>query len=224
MNRRRVLGTGATAVLTTIAGCLTDALGGESADDVVLEPAGDETQGDPSYPTYGDPFPTFELADPLAGRVVDVGDVDDCLVCTAFFATCPAECIPLMNAMSTVQTNSLEGGFGSDTLFLAITFDPERDTADELREHAEMMGVDLEAGNWHYLRPDDANDAKAVVDDRLGIPFEREDLGGGEYDFIHVTVTFLVNPGGYVERSYRGENPDTQRIADDLETVLERWA
>jgi len=24
-----------------------------------------------------------------------------------------------------------------------------------LKDHSEMMGVDFDAGNWHYLRPED---------------------------------------------------------------------
>ncbi|THE64711.1 SCO family protein [Salinadaptatus halalkaliphilus] len=223
MNRRRVLGVGATAGLATVAGCLTGALEDDTAASVVLESPGDDMRGDPSYPTYGEAFPSFELEDPLAETNVDVGALDDCIVCTMFFASCPAECVPLLNAITTVQTNTLERGIDDGTRFLAITFDPERDTADSLRDHADLMGVDLEAGNWHYLRPADADEATVVVDEQLGVPFEREELGGDDYDFLHITVTFLVNPDGYVERTYRGDDPDTARITSDLETVLERW-
>ncbi|RQH02521.1 SCO family protein [Natrarchaeobius oligotrophus] len=222
MNRRRILGAGATAGLTTIAGCLTGLIADDSPDHVVLEPPADEAQGDPSYPTYADQFPAFELSDSLAETTVAVDELDDCHLSTAFFASCPTECIPLMNALSTVQANSLEMGI-DDVRFLAITFDPERDTAEALREHAEMMNVDLEATNWHYLRPANADEAVEIVDERLGVPFEREDLGGGDYDFHHVTVTFLVNPDGYVERSYRGEDPETDRLTADLETVDDLW-
>ena len=221
MNRRNLLASSAVVGLAPVAGCLTGLVDDEPSGEVVLDPPEESTQGEPSYPTYGDPFPTFELSDPLLETSVDVDSMDEeCLVCTTFFATCPAECVPLMHAISTVQANSLESGLGDDVRFLAITFDPERDTADELSDHAEMVDVDLEAGNWHYLRPEDDDEAKTVVEDELGIPFEREELGD-DYDFAHITVTFLVNPDGYVERSYRGENPSTEQITDDLETVID---
>lgn len=224
MHRRDVLATGAGLSTALVAGCLTGRLSGDdAAEHAVLEPPEDELSysDDYAYPTYGDPFPTIELSDPLAETTVDTETIDDeCFVCTAFYATCPAECIPLMNAMSLVQAQSLEREIDDSVRFLAITFDPERDTPDELRDHADMVNIDLEAGNWHYLRPEDADEAQSVVNDDLGILFERE--GEGETaEFMHITVTFLVNPDGYVERSYRGEDPSVDQISEDLEAVVD---
>lgn len=221
MNRRRVLGAGAAASLTAVAGCLTGLLGEDTPDEVVLDPQ-DETLGEPDYPIYGEPFPAIELEDPIAERTVDAGETEDCLVATAFFASCPTECIPLLQSISQVQQFAEERGIDDGVRFLAITFDPERDTASALEDHADGMGIDHEADNWHYLRPEDPEAANAVVQEELGIPFEREELGD-DYDFAHITVTFLANPDGYVERTYRGENPDPERIADDLEAVLDAW-
>lgn len=222
MNRRTVLTGGAAASLSAVAGCLTGVFGDETAENAVLEPP-EEELGEPTYPIYGDPFPEIELTDPLAESTVDVASLEgNCLLATAFFSSCPAECVPLMRAFATVQQESIELGLDDRTRFLAVTFDPERDTPEQLQDHAEMAGADLEAGNWHYLRPEDQAEAKAVVEDELGVPFEREDLGD-DYDFTHITVTFLVNPDGYVERVYRGEDPDTIRIVDDLEAVHDAW-
>ncbi|ELY52501.1 SCO family protein [Natronolimnohabitans innermongolicus] len=220
MNRRRALSLGVTAGLTTLAGCLTGLLDDDSAENVVLEPPEEDIQGDPSYQTYGEPFPAFELEDPIAETTIDVESLTDTLVVTAFFASCPTECIPLMSSFSQVQTNADERGLEDETRFLAVTFDPERDTADALREHADMMEIDYEADNWHYLRPEDHEMATSVVYDDLGILFEREGVGS-EYDFMHITVTFLVNPDGYVERAYRGEDPDPEQITADLEQVTD---
>ena len=223
MRRRAVLTTGATLTSAALAGCLTEMVGGSAADDAVLDPPDDEhaNASDSVYPTYGDPFPAFELTDPLAETPVDTDAIDDeCLICTAFYATCPAECIPLMNAIVDVQGESIERGVDDAVRFLSITFDPERDTPDELREHAEWVDVDLEVGNWHYLRPDDTDEADSIVYDDLGIHYEREG-DGPNAEFAHITVTFLVNPDGYVERSYRGDSPDVDRISSDLETVVD---
>lgn len=116
-----------------------------------------------------------------------------------------------------------EAGLTDDAVFLPITFDPERDDEAALRENAAGLGVDLDAGNWHYLRPESPERAEAVVEDRLGIGFERttgsERLEG--YDFTHVVVTLLVNPDGIVERAYRGETIDRDRVAGDIETVVD---
>lgn len=224
MHRRDVLATGGALSTALVAGCLTGRIGGDNAaEHTVLEPPENDLEHgeDFAYPTYGRAFPEIKLRDPLAETVVDTATIDgECFVCTAFYATCPAECIPLMHAMSSVQAQSLERGIGNSVRFLAITFDPERDTPDELRDHSDMVNVDLKAGNWHYLRPEDADEAQSVVNDELGIIF-RKDGEGPMAEFTHITVTFLVNPDGYVERSYRGEDPDVDRISSDLETVVD---
>ncbi|OTF07118.1 SCO family protein, partial [Halorubrum sp. SD612] len=82
------------------------------------------------------------------------------------------------------------------------------------------------AGNWLYLRPETPERAKAVVEDKLGIGFERttdsDRLPG--YDFTHIVVTMLVNPDGVVERAYRGERVDPERVAADVERVAAAFA
>lgn len=226
MNRRSVLGISAVTGLTAMAGCVTGVLesGPEVDGDVALDPpTGDDALGDPSYPTYGETFPGFDLPDPLTDETIDVGEVTETFLLTAFFAACPAECIPLMSNLAAIQANVNADGLGDEIRFFGITFDPERDTADELADHAEMVRADLEAGNWHYLRPADESHAQDVVYDTLGVPFEREDLGGGDYDFAHVVVTFLVNPDGIVERVYRGEMLNVEEITADVAAVVDHW-
>ncbi|MDQ2049994.1 SCO family protein [Natronolimnohabitans sp. A-GB9] len=224
MNRRAFLATGTSVGIGLTAGCLTDVIAGEEIpEEMILEPPEDEHGGndDLAYPTYGETFPTIELPDPLAETTVDTSTFDDeAIVCTGFYATCPSECIPLMNNVAAVQYESIDSGFEDDVRFLAITFDPEQDTPAELDEHADMVGVDRDAGNWHYLRPADADEARSVVNDELGIMFDRDGEGPAA-DFTHIVVTFLVNPDGYVERSYRGEHLDVDRVSSDLETVVD---
>lgn len=225
MNRRSLLASGVAVGAAAVAGCLTGAMSDDVPDEMVLGSPDDGpgAVGDVSFPTYGEPFPTFELADPLAETTVDVDAIEDeCVVATAFYATCPAECIPLIDSLVAVQGMVGERGLADRTRFLAITFDPERDDAEALRDHADMMHVNLEAGNWHYLRPETAAEAETIVADELGIPFDREETASG-YEFAHVTVTFLVNPAGYVERSYQGDNPPQGQLADDVERILDDW-
>ena len=243
MQRRTFVRTAAATGLAASAGCLTEALSGEELGETVLGYPDDQVadSSDLDYPAYGESFPEFSLYDPLTETTVDTAEIDDeCIVCTAFYAYCPAECIPLINAIVNVQQRTTERGLEDDVRFLVITFDPERDTPEELEEHGDRRHVDFEVGNWHYLRPEDDDEAESIVADALGIGYEREgavdedrssaadELGAGSgqednYDFSHITVTFLANPGGYVERAYRGENPDHERITDDIETVIDEW-
>ncbi len=223
MNRRRLLGGVGTATATWLAGC--SAILDDGPDGVVLDPQPDQVADseDLSYPAYGEPFPSVELPDPLSGESIDVAALDRTALATAIFTFCPAECGILLNQLVGVQ-GMLDGdGLTDDVAFLPITFDPERDDADALRENAETIGVDLSLSNWRYLRPETPAEAEEVVEGQLGIGFERtteSDRIEG-YDFAHAVVTFLVNPDGVVERAYRGENLDRNRVVEDVTEVVD---
>jgi len=225
MRRRALLGGIAAATTGATAGC-TSALDG-GPEGVVLDPQADQIADseDLAYPAYGQSLPPFELRDPIAGITIDSEAVERTAIVTGVFTFCPAECGILLRRLVGVQRRVADAGLTDETLFLPITFDPERDDETALRDNAESIGVDLDAGNWHYLRPGSPERAKAVVADRLGIGFERttesDRLRG--YDFTHIVVTLLVNPDGVVERAYRGETIDRDRVAGDIEAVAEAF-
>ncbi|WP_227134759.1 SCO family protein [Halorubellus salinus] len=226
MQRRTYL-TAGLGIATASTGCLTSVLGGGDGNETVLGPQADQ-QHDSSalpYPAHGQTLPEFAVPDPLSGEVVASDDVDGTVLVTAFFASCPVECVRLIGQLAGVQQGTVDRGIDDDVTFLAITFDPERDDAETLREYGQRMNVDMDAGNWRFLRPESAARAEAVVDETLGITFDR--LGAGEserlpgYDFRHLSLTFLRNPDGTVERAYRTDRPDHERVLSDVETVVE---
>lgn len=216
MKRRRLLGVLASAALPTFSGCLDTGEG--SAEDVVLPPQEDQVADseDLGYPAYGQRFPGFTMDAPLRGRKLEVpvdGSVD---VVTAVYTSCPAECLVVGSQLAAVQHETIDRGLEDDVSFVAVSFDPENDTGEALQGYGESIGVDLDAGNWYFLLPGSMEEAEEVVERDLGLEFERR---GGE--FLHSVVTFLVNPEGYVERAYRGERPEIDRVADDVEAVVE---
>lgn len=227
MNRRQYLGGlgGVGAVAT--AGCLGFFGEEERAANTVLSEQGD-FPGNPedfSYPAYGERLPDITLPDPLTDEPVHIAESDRVTVLTTFFAACPEECGILINNLAGAQASTIEGGFADDVRFLAITFDPERDDAERLRDNASLYGVDLDVGNWRYLRPESPSEAESVVTDELGVPFERVDESDRlpTYDFSHIVITTLANPGGVVERVYQGENFDRERLAEDAKNVAEGY-
>jgi protein SCO1/2 len=227
MDRRTYL---AASIGTAVAsaGCLTSVLGdsdGES-EPVLDRPADQQYDSeDIPYPAYGQTFPAFSVPDPLAGETVSTADLDETLVVTGFFATCPVECVRLIGQLAGVQQGTVEKGIDGDVTFLAITFDPARDDTETLRQYGQQMNVDMDAGNWRFIRPVSEERAKTVVDEKLGITFDR--IGAGEserlpgYDFRHLSLTFLRNPDGVVERAYRTDSPDHERVLSDVETVVD---
>lgn len=63
-----------------------------------------------------------------------------------FFTTCPSIC-PIMNK----NMKTIDAQFGKNSNFgiASITIDPENDTPEVLKKHAELLGVTNE--NWHFL-------------------------------------------------------------------------
>ncbi|RZH66963.1 SCO family protein [Natrinema altunense] len=238
MDRRTYLGTVGIAGLASVAGCLGETLGGGTSD-TVLDPP-EQQRGDPSYPIHGDEFPSFSVRDPLADETLSLEDVIDerPFVITYFYASCPdGMCQQLLQHLRRIQADALESGYEDDLALLAFTFDPDRDTADALRTHGERMGIDVDAGHWHFLRPEDNETAKTMLEETFGLPLRRDDGestatsdnesadAGSGYTFTHSALVQLVNERGIVERAYpkaatQREAVNTQVMVDDTRTVV----
>ena len=222
MHRRTYLTTVAAGTAGATAGCLGGVFDSGPESVVLGEPSDQGAESSAlAYPAYGEPFPDVSLPMAFDDTVFESTDVDVPALYTAFYAFCPAECILLMNSMGNVQAELDARGLLDSVQLVGITFDPKRDTPDELEANAADSGINHTHDSWLYLRPEDDEQAKRVVDEQLGIGFEQVRAEGEEaYDYNHVTVTFLVNTDGVVERAYRGEPLDVDRVADDFETVV----
>lgn len=222
MHRREYLGTLAVGAVGATAGCL-GGLFDDGPETVVLgEPSDQKAESsDLPYPAYGEEFPDFSLPKAFTDETFDSAAVEVPALYTAFYAFCPAECRLLMNAMASIQGGLDSEGLRESVQMVAITFDPERDTPEELEANAEEYSIEHTHESWQYLRPEDDDQAKAVVDDQLGVTFEKVGVESEmDYEFRHMTLTFLVNPDGVVERVYRTDSPEVERVVDNFETVV----
>ncbi|WP_123621713.1 SCO family protein [Halorubrum sp. CSM-61] len=228
MDRRHFLrslaATGAAAGTTATAGC-AGVLGG-SDDGTILGPP-EQTRGDPVHPIHGDEMPDFTVPDPIAGEEVSVSDFegDRAVLWTSFYTSCPdGVCPALILRLRRAQEYATEQGFGDEAAFLPLTFDPERDTAEVLREYAGQQGVNLDAGNWHFLRPESYEAGQELHDEHFGLEIEKTDgeqYENLEYAFPHYGLILLVNKGGIVERAYpRGSRTDIEQLVNDFERVV----
>lgn len=228
MQRRTYLRGVATLPVAGVAGCLGS--GGAASNVALPEPDRQFESSDVPYPAWGEQLPDVTVPAPLEDREVSVRAVGEPTVMTFFYSMCPSVCPLLISAVRQVQTDALENGYGDAVTFLPVTFDPARDDAQRLREYAEKMDVDTDAGNWHFLRPASEARAKDVVQEQFGVAFQKgspqassatndTDHDHGAYEFTHSALTLLVNGEGYVERAYRTQSPDPNAIVDDLATV-----
>ncbi|ELY50212.1 SCO family protein [Natronolimnohabitans innermongolicus] len=217
--------------IVATAGCLDSLSSGDDesdrahADGVTLGPP-EQDLSEASHPSYGEELPTIEFPDPLTGETVSTEQFEGerTTLLTFFYTSCPdGACPALLLRLRRAQEVAAEEGY-DDAAFLAMTFDPERDTEDELRAHAGEQGVDLDAGNWHFLRPERYEEAKESLTGEFGLPLEKRDADEYdtlEYMFPHYNYIFLVNELGLIERVYpNGATVDPSQVVEEFETVV----
>ncbi len=176
---------------------------------------------DKAYPAWGEQLPAVTLPAAIQDEHVDpTGFTERDVFMTFFYSHCGTVCPRLVAALRNIQTQAASDGFDDDVVFLAVTFDPVRDTPARLREYADLMNVDLAAGNWYFLRPESQERAKEVVQDTYGVGFKKSTPEQMEqYMFDHLGLILLANTRNYVERAYMTTNPTWQEIYDEFETL-----
>jgi|AntRauMinimDraft_4_1070384.scaffolds.fasta_scaffold00050_29 protein SCO1/2 len=222
VSRRTFLqSTAGVAAVGAAAGCL-GVIGGDDSPTVLSEPDRQYDNEDLPYPAWGQRVPDVAVPTALSDSEVSTRDVSQPALYTFFYSHCNTVCPVLISTMRNVQTHASNEGYADEVSLFPVTFDPERDTADRLRTYGGEMNVDVDAGNWTFLRPADPARAEAVVTDEFGVAFERTHPEEMEmYMFTHAALTYLVNGDGYVERAYRSKAPNEDQILADLEQVRE---
>lgn len=250
MDRRRFLrslaATGAAAGTTATAGC-AGVLGDSGAEGTVLGPP-EVDLSEASHPSYGEEMPEFTVPDPIAGEDITVSEFEGerAVLWTSFYTNCPdGVCPALILRLRRAQAVAADPtgtnpkypfipqqiresigpeAYGDEIAFLPTTFDPERDTAEALREYADQQGVDLDAGNWHFLRPESYERAQELHDEQFGLLIEKQPADENEnleYRFPHYGLIVLANKRGIVERAYpMGAQTDIERLVDDVQQVV----
>jgi len=229
MDRRNYLRSAAAATgvgaVGSLAGCL-GVLTDSGAEGTVLGPP-EQDLSETVHPSYGDEMPDFTVPDPLTGEDISISDFERerAILWTLFYTNCPdGVCPALILRLRRAQAAAAEDGYADEIALLPFTFDPEVDTANVLREYASQQGVDLDAGNWHFLRPETYEEGQALIDDHFGLVIEKDydsEYESLEYTFPHYGLILLTNKDGIVERAYpHGPRTDTERIVSDLEQVV----
>ncbi|MFC5133135.1 MULTISPECIES: SCO family protein [Haloferacaceae] len=225
MDRRHYLRSIAVPAVAGSAGCL-GVLGDSGPEGTVLDPP-EQDLSEASHPSYGDEMPHVSVPDPITGETVSTADYEDerAVLWTSFYTNCPdGVCPALILRLRRAQEVAAEEGYGDEAAFLALTFDPERDTTDVLREYAGQQGVDLDAGNWHFLRPESYERGQELLDENFGLVIEKasaDQYENLEYQFPHYGLILLANERGIVERAYpRGPQTDVERLVSDFERVV----
>jgi protein SCO1/2 len=226
MDRRTYLQSVAvTGTTASIAGCL-DGFNEAASERTVLDPPEQDLSA-AAHPSHGDEMPAFTVPDPITGKDISTTDFEGerAILWTSFYTNCPdGVCPALILRLRRAQEVAAVEGYTDDAIFLPLTFDPERDTVDALRDYADEQGVDLDGGNWHFLRPESYEAGQELLDEHFGLVIEKapaDDNENLEYQFPHYGLVILANKRGIVERAYpNGATVDIGTVENDFKQVV----
>jgi protein SCO1/2 len=179
-------------------------------------------QADVSYPIYGEELPEATVQEPLLGEPMSTrAFVGERLTLLTFIYTrCGSICPALTANLVQVQADAAERGYSDQVALFPMTFDPEHDTPERLREFGEARGADVDAENWHFLEPATEQRVQEVVVDTFGHPFQESPKEEG-MPFLHNPTLILANERGYIERTYANTVPDPSTVVADVRTLVE---
>lgn len=125
-----------------------------------------------------------------------------------FFTNCPDVC-PITTFMLTQAQKNLaeEGMFGKDVEFVSISFDPEVDTVEKIREFGDKFKVDY--NGWYFLRGD-----KQKIWDLAEKSFKIMIVGDKEGNYSHANLIALVDRDNQVRNLYNAN--DTDEVSADI--------
>ena len=134
----------------------------------------------------------------LRGKVVAV---------TFIYTWCPDVCPMLTDQMARVQ-DALGADFGTKVAFVSITFDPERDTPEVLKDYADAF--DADPAGWSFLTGEPA--AVRAVAAGFGVVA----LPAAEGAIDHNLLTTLIDRDGIMRVQYVGYRFDPEEFRHDL--------
>lgn len=128
----------------------------------------------------------------------------------------PPQCEQLDETMKEVQDRLGEVEvYDIPVEFVTITFDPEYDTPEVMKAHAEALGADT--STWNFFTTDDPAQVKRVLGTGFQVYYKKR--GPGDFEFIPTMI--LVDGWGIVRGIYndRVYPIDADRILSHFNTV-----
>ncbi|MDG0871954.1 SCO family protein [Paenibacillus thiaminolyticus] len=158
---------------------------------------------EPDIPMTDKKAPDFNMQN-VDGSTVTLADTNGKVRLFYFYFTnCPDVCPPTTYRLSEVQKLLQDKGmFGTDASIVSISFDPERDTLEEIKKWSEKYNADY--SGWYFLRGKEEDVAKMMPE--LGSSVFKDEDG----NFTHLNVITLVDQDGNIRKYYN---------ANDLETA-----
>lgn len=157
-----------------------------------------DTYAKPKLPVIR-PVADFSLEN-VDGKTVTLEDTNGKVRLFYFyFATCPDVCPITTFRLSQVQDILKEKDlFGKDASIVSITFDPERDTLENVKAFGDKFKADY--SGWYFLRGDQQKTIDLAMDS-FKILINQDEDG----NFVHMDLIGLVDREGRLREIYRPE-------------------
>jgi len=132
------------------------------------------------------------------------------------YTHCPDICPMTTHNMVLTEERLIEEGI-DDVLFVALSFDPERDSPEVLRKFAEIRNIKFD--NWIFLTGD-----KIITEDLLkrfdvrAIPTDSTFFEDGttSYSIMHTDRISLINNKGILKQNYKGSTINIEELITDI--------
>ncbi|MCR2806179.1 SCO family protein [Paenibacillus soyae] len=146
--------------------------------------------------------PSFEMSD-IDGNTVSLESTNGKVRLVYFyFANCPDVCPPTTFKLSEVQEKLREEGtLGKEVELISITFDPERDTPEAIREFAGNTFAEFDG--WHFLRGEEEATIELARNFEVGV---KKDEANNSY--IHFNIITLVDQDGQIRQWMNGSDDE----------------
>jgi protein SCO1 len=157
------------------------------------------------------PAPEFALTS-QDGAEVKLTDFRGKVVAVTFIFTLCTDTCPVLTPMMSFVQDRLGSDFGEKIAFVSITVDPERDTAEVLKEYGQAFGANF--AGWFFLTgsPSTIQD----VTRRYGVFAAKAANGNVDHTFL----TSIVDRQGILRVQYLGVRFDPEEFRRDLLSLL----
>ncbi|WP_248927869.1 SCO family protein [Paenibacillus hamazuiensis] len=158
------------------------------------------------------PAPAFQM-DNYDGTKLSLANLEGKTKLVYFFySTCPDVCSPTTYQLSKVQDSLVKKGlFGSKTAIVSISFDPTKDTPQQLKDFAANFHADPKG--WYFLRGDEQQTIDLAK--KYGVMVIKDEKNG---TFTHNNAILLVDGKNVIRTYYVGNDPDLdpEKIVEDM--------
>jgi protein SCO1 len=135
------------------------------------------------------------------------------------YTHCPDICPMTTHNMYLTQKKLNDAGI-ENVKFVALSFDPERDTPDVLTKFAEIRELDF--NSWTLL-----TGSKPVINDLMkrfdvkAIKTDEtvDDEGNPEYSMMHTDRISLIDKNGRLRKNYKGSTLNIEELVNDIKTL-----